>query len=120
MKCRMFVTTVALALCAAVGALAADKPGKGEGRPHHGPGLLPPPIVEKLTADQKAKYDAILADYQKAMQDAAGDKEKMKTARKDAHEKAIALLTDDQKAELKKLGPPPGKRGEGPRKPKEQ
>jgi len=91
MKCRMFVTTIALLLVASIAAVAAPDKGKGKG----GGGLLPAPIVEKLTPEQKAKYDAILKDAKAAH----GDQEKMKEFRK----KAIDLLTDEQKAELKNL-----------------
>lgn len=120
MKYRMIVTTLALALIASITALGADKPAKGEGKPH-GFGLLPPPMVEKLTADQKAKYDTILADYQKDAKAArdAGDKEKGMTIRKAAFEKVQEILTDDQKAELKKMreahgGKPGGGHGKKP------
>jgi hypothetical protein len=98
MKCRIIVTAIAVALVASVSAFAA-KGEKGKG----GGGLLPPSIVQSLSAEQKTKYDAILAKAK----DAQGDKEKMAAARKDA----IAILTDDQKAELKKLAPPKGKDG---------
>jgi len=95
MKCRILVTTIALALIASITALAAPKEGKGKGK--GGGGLLPPPIVQSLSAEQKTKYDAIVAEAK----DAAGDKEKLMPLRK----KAMELLTDDQKAELKKLAP---------------
>ena len=67
MKCRIFVATIALALVASITALAAPKE-KGKG----GGGLLPAPIVQKLSEEQKAKYDAILAEAK------GGDAEKMK------------------------------------------
>jgi hypothetical protein len=97
MKCRIFVTTIALALIASISVFAAEgKKGKGGG------GLLPPPIVEKLSADQKTKYDAILAEAKEAH----GDKDKLKELRA----KAFDLLTDDQKAEAKKLQGAHGKK----------
>ncbi|MCX7887622.1 MAG: hypothetical protein N3B01_10280 [Verrucomicrobiae bacterium] len=87
MKCRMLVTAIALAL---VGSLTAFAAGEKKGK---GPGLLPPPIVEKLSADQKAKYDELLKEAKGA------DPDKIKELRK----KAVELLTDDQKAEYKKI-----------------
>ncbi len=95
MKCRIFVTTIAIALVASITALAAPKE-KGKG----GAGLLPAPIVQKLSEDQKKQYDALLAEAK------GGDAEKMKEARK----KAIELLTEEQKAELKKLAGAHGKK----------
>jgi ABC-type phosphate transport system substrate-binding protein len=90
MKFRMLVTTIALALIASIAAVAAPKEGKGKG----GGGLLPPPIVEKLSDEQKAKYKDILAEAKEAH----GDKEKMKAISK----KLQDILNADQKAELKK------------------
>jgi len=139
MKNRMFIITLALAAVVAGSSVitvrAEDKPvGKpgheGQHRPHF-EGLLPPMVLEKikLTADQKAKYDAIVADFQKEtaplrekMKAAreAGDKEKMKELfqqimplRKAAMEKLEQVLTDEQKAELKKMREEHGKRGHG-------
>jgi len=79
-----------------ISAPAARIPGKGRGG-----GLLPPPIAEKLTADQKTKYDALVAEAK----DARGDKEKLKDYRK----KAVDLLTDEQKAALRAFPPPHSK-----------
>ena len=82
---------------------------------------MPQPALEKLnlTADQKAKYDTIVADFktaaapvQEKMKAAheAGDKEAMKALykelmplRKAAMEKVEKILAADQKTELKQL-----------------
>jgi hypothetical protein len=99
-------TMIAVSLALTGTSFAAEK-GKAKG----GGGLLPAIILQKLSADQKAKYDGIVADYQKEVKAAAGDKDKALAARKDANKKVQAILTDDQKAELKKLAPakPPKK-----------
>lgn len=94
-------------------------------------GLLPPLVVEKLklTDDQKTQFDAIVADFgkeakafwkshqdlrekMKAAHDAK-DEAKMKELREalkplmelrhEHMEKVLGLLTDEQKAELKKM-----------------
>ncbi|GEM_PF-3677180 len=101
MKCRIFVTTIALALIASLSAFAA----KGEGRKGGGPSLLPPPIVQKLSAEQKTKYEALVKDAKGA------DEAKIKDLRKQAQ----ALLTDEQKAEMKNLAAKGGK-GKGKKK----
>ena len=69
MKHRMLIITIALTAVvigsSAITVSAQDQPaGKPGHEGHHRPmmGLLPPPMVEKLTADQKTKYDAILKD----------------------------------------------------------
>lgn len=122
----MLIITIAVTAVvigsSAITVSAQDQPaGKPGHEGHHRPmmGLLPPPMVEKLTADQKAKYDAIVADFktaaapiQEKMKAAheAGDKEAMKglynelmPIRKAAMEKVEQILTDEQKAELKKI-----------------
>lgn len=99
MKCRMLVTTIALALVASLTAFAAgEKKGKGGG-----PSLLPPPIVQKLSDEQKTKYDALLKEAKGA------DAEKIKELRK----KAMDLLTDEQKAEMKKIAAEAKAKGKG-------
>ena len=131
MKHHILITAIALALIAGVTVRADDKPAKAcpSKRPHM-EGLLPSPVLEKLklTDDQKAKYDVLAADFKKEHQafrtahpdlmekmkaaHEASDKEKMKALReemkpmwelrKSCMEKVMALLTDDQKAEMKK------------------
>ncbi len=126
MKHRMLIITIALTAVvigsSAITVSAQDQPaGKPGHEGHHRPmmGLLPPPMVEKLTADQKTKYDAIFEDFKTAaapihekMKSAheAGDKEAMKglykeimPIRKAAMEKVEQILNDEQKAELKKM-----------------
>ena len=106
MKIRMLVTALAVALITGISASAQDKPAGKPGHEGHRPmGLLPPPMVEKLTADQKAKYDAIVVDFQKDIKAAkeSGDKEKMGATFKTYRAKVDEILTDDQKAELKKM-----------------
>ena len=126
MKHRMLIVSLALTAVvigsSAITVSAQDQPaGKPGHEGHHRPmmGLLPPPMVEKLSADQKTKYDAIVADFKTAaapihekMKAAheAGDKEAMKDLYKEvmpihkaAMEKVEQILTDEQKAELKKM-----------------
>ncbi|MBM3858864.1 MAG: hypothetical protein FJ395_04355 [Verrucomicrobia bacterium] len=99
MKCRIIVTAIAVALIASVSAFAA----KGEGKAKGAGGLLPPPIVEKLSAEQKTKYEALC---EKA-KGAKGDEAKMNELKKEAR----ALLTPEQKAEMQKAGAGKGKGG---------
>ncbi len=121
MKYRILITALALALITGISVRAEDQPAAKPGHEgHHRPmGFLPPPMVEKLTVDQKTKYDAIVADFQKDTPDL---REKMKAAReakdeakikelreqmapffKAAMGKVMDILTDEQKAELKKM-----------------
>ena len=107
MKHRMLISTIALAVIVCGSSVitvraedqAATPPKHGG---HHGKieGLLQPPALEKLnlTADQKAKYDVIVADFTTA---AAPIMEKLRAERKAAMEKVEQILTADQKAEFK-------------------
>ena len=118
MKYKVIITAIALAIVTGLTVQAEDQPAtppKHEGHGGHHMGLLPPPIVEKLSADQKTKYDAIVADFKNDMKNAGDDKEKKMSIMKEARKKAIDILTDDQKAELKKMREQhgSGKRPEG-------
>jgi len=85
----------------------------------------------KLTTDQRTKIHTIAANAEKATKDLVGtdaqsagpgaNRQAIDKIRRDAHDAAVALLTDDQKASLAKLatqgpggpdagqaGPPPG------------
>jgi Spy/CpxP family protein refolding chaperone len=137
MKHRILITTLALvavfAVSSAINVSAEDQASKGgkRGGPH-GMGLLPPPAIEKLklTNEQQAKLKEISAEFEKeaapirekmkAAHDSGADKEKMKELfeqlmpiRKAAMEKVEQILTDEQKACLKKMREEHGKRGPG-------
>ena len=131
----ILIAALTLALCSAVTARAEDKPGRpGRGGPQGRPGmegLLPPKALEdlKLTDEQKAKYDSIVADFQKEQKafmeshpelrekmkaaHEAGDKEAMKELfaemkpmmdlRRDAMKELEGVLTEEQKATLQKM-----------------
>ena len=102
MKHRILISAIALAVItcgsSVITVRAEDQsatPPKYGGRHGKSEGLLPQPALEKLnlTADQKAKYDAIVADFMTAAA----------PMRKAAMEKVEQILTAEQKAELKKM-----------------
>ena len=112
------------AFTAFVNAEEPKKEGKGKGGPPRGGGFFA--LVEKLdglTDDQKTQIAKIKADTEAALQAAkeAKDREAGKKAFESAREKLAAVLTDDQKAQLKKLleeNRPKGDRPPGDRPPK--
>lgn len=117
------------AFTAFVNAEEPKKEGKGKGGPPRGGGIFV--LVEKLdglTDDQKSQIAKIKADTEAALEAAkeAKDRDAARKAFESVREKLAAVLTDDQKAQLKKMleehrpkgDRPAGEKPKGDRPPK--
>jgi Spy/CpxP family protein refolding chaperone len=102
---------ICLAAFVAVGAFAQDQEQPGFSDHHYGHHRFNDMAQLNLTDQQKTELKAINEDFKQQMTDLKKNeditvrewKSKMETIRKDHHDKVQNILTDDQKASLKKM-----------------